>query len=138
MIIFRSHREINGRSIRLYHLPTSQSLYLPFSPTREESLIFNSIPAKNLFSSVQVRLQFKSDSRPQTGIQKTLCKCHQLAVILLFSYDRSKESLSSMLLYDHLMNFKLRSARHAANTYQPERDPDAQEKLKHYILSTRF
>ena len=28
--------------------------------------------------------------------------------------------------------------RHAANPYQPERHPDAQEKLKHYILSTRL
>ena len=29
-------------------------------------------------------------------------------------------------------------ARHAANLYQRERHPDAQEKLKHYILSTRL
>ena len=29
-------------------------------------------------------------------------------------------------------------ARHAANPYQRERHPDAQEKLKQYILSTRL
>ena len=29
-------------------------------------------------------------------------------------------------------------ARHAANPYQPEKHPHAQEKLKHYILSTRL
>ena len=30
------------------------------------------------------------------------------------------------------------SARHAAKPYQAEGHPDAQEKLKHYILSTRL
>ena len=29
-------------------------------------------------------------------------------------------------------------ARHAANPYQPDRHPYAEEKLKHYILSTRL
>ena len=51
---------------------------------------------------------------------------------------RQKRKLSIGMSFPKKGECRSTPARHAANPYQPERHPDAQEKLRHYILSTRL
>ena len=49
-----------------------------------------------------------------------------------------KRKLSKRMSFHKKGERRRTPARHAANPCQPERHPDAQEKIKHYILSTRL
>ena len=51
---------------------------------------------------------------------------------------RQKRKLSMRMSFPKKGECRSTPPRHAANPYQSKRHPDAQEKLKHYILSTRL
>ena len=51
---------------------------------------------------------------------------------------KQKRKLSIGMFFPKKGECRSTPARHAANPYQPKRHPDAQEKLKHYVLSTRL
>ena len=109
-------------------------------------------------SSKKLDIQvFFLPSMKKTPLKKIVARQRYNEVERAFSRTRETErspptNVSSMLvlLTIHILVFRFllclplvkwcRStpARHAANPFQPERQPDAQEKLKHYILSTRL
>ena len=56
----------------------------------------------------------------------------------LFRSFRKKSLSSESSIISFYLGCRSTPVRHAANPNQPERHPDAQEKLKHYMLSTRL
>ena len=73
---------------------------------------------------------------PSTPMSQEMCLSPRaLPPLHRFHEDKKKHSIG--MSFSKKWESCSTPARHAANPYQSERHADAQEKLKHYILSTR-